>query len=74
MFQAEIMIERRRYLRLPDSSVSNIIPNLIPTESWVPYRAFWNLAKGITNSEGHALVLREIAEKSRYQEEYNNHN
>ena len=31
------------------------IPNLIPIAIWVPYIDFWYLAKGITNSDGHAL-------------------
>jgi hypothetical protein len=42
------------YLRTPDSSVSNIILNRMPSETWV-YIALLYLAKGITNSEGLAL-------------------
>lgn len=43
------------YLRTPDSSVSNIILNLIPRETWLN-RALLYLANGITNSEGLALL------------------
>lgn len=43
------------YLRTPDSSVSNIILNRMPSETWV-YIALLYLAKGITNSEGLALI------------------
>lgn len=43
------------YLRTPDSSVSNIILNLIPRETCV-YIALLYLASGITNSEGLALI------------------
>lgn len=42
------------YLRTPDSSVSNIIRNRMPSETCV-YNALLYLAKGITNSEGLAL-------------------
>lgn len=43
------------YLRTPDSSVSNIILNRMPSDTWV-YIALLYLAKGITNSEGLALI------------------
>lgn len=60
--QAHLAIARSKlsenYLRLPDSSVSNIIPNLMPTETWVPNTDFLYLASGMTNSEGQALQSR----------------
>jgi hypothetical protein len=42
-------------LRLLDSSVSNIIANLIPTDGCI-YVALLYLARGITNGDG--LVLK----------------
>ena len=45
-------------LRFPESSVSNIIPNLIPTESWEPHIALRYFGRGITNSAGHALKTK----------------
>uniref|UniRef100_A0A2P2M9U6 Auxin response factor n=1 Tax=Rhizophora mucronata TaxID=61149 RepID=A0A2P2M9U6_RHIMU len=43
------------YLRTPDSSVSNIILNLIPRDICA-YIDLLYLEKGITNSEGLALL------------------
>lgn len=47
------------YLRTPDSSVSNIILNRMPSETCM-YIALLYLAKGITNSEGLALKTHEM--------------
>lgn len=47
------------YLRTPQSSVSNIIRNLIPRDTWA-YKALLYLAKGTTNSEGLALGLKKM--------------
>lgn len=44
----------RENLRLLDSSVSNIIPNLIPIDTGV-YASLLYLSSGTINSDGHAL-------------------
>lgn len=45
------------YLRMLDSSVSNSIRNLMPTETRVWYTALTYLPRGMTNSDGQALKL-----------------
>lgn len=47
------------YRRTPDSSVSNIILNRMPSETWV-YIALLYLARGTTNSDGLALGLKNM--------------